>query len=539
MTLPVPLTISVNGERITQQTGSLAFRKEAVGGVQSITLNLDAPLATYAVNPFDTVKVMDARTAEVIAEGRVSDPGRSAGSDGQQWSVIALGPANHASDINLPLIYVDQSVSDGWRQVDRIAKGATWNQSTKPGSTSDTAPECQVFQFPEGFTVATNDDITSRYERIREAGMKVGLVALDVDGGSNDANYSNRVVMRTDGAGGGTSYTATLSTATSSQALVVVTDWSNGRNTVDLKLIYTGGGGAVANDNKWASFCNIIIRSMLLDATGADITTGYSLQYVTAHRVVNDLLGRCLPQYDGANAVVDSTNTYQIDSLAYPDGISPREVMEDLMLLEPAFYWTTGPNVTGNGYQFEWKAWPTTVRYEATLEDGGDFPITATELYNEVTVRWRDKRGRVRSNLRTAACPLLDDQGLTRRALLDVGDEIASTSGANRVGDNFLAAHQYPANAGTLNIARPIKDLTTGRMVAPHEIEPGELIRVRGVESYPDALNASSNDGQTVFRIWAMTYTSDANTAQLELDTYPRTTWAALAKLQRARPRKR
>ena len=359
------------------------------------------------------------------------------------------------------------------------------------------------------------------------------------DGGSNDANYQYKVYMRTDGAGGAAAYSANLSTATSSQALVVVTDFTNGRNTIDFKLFYSAAGFAVANDNKWASYGNILIRSMLLDATGADITTGYSLKYVTAARVVTDLLGRVLDQYDGASASIDTTNTYQIDSLAYPDGVSPREVFEDLMRFEPAYYWTTGPDVTGNGYQFWWKAWSTTVRYEATLEDGGDFPVSTTELYNQVTVRWRDNRGRVRSSVRTAACPLLDDQGLTRRAILDVGDEIASLNGAQRVGDNFLADHKYPANGGTLTVARPIRDLTTGRMVAPHEIEPGELIRVRGVESYPDALNASSNDGQTVFRIWAMTYTSDANTAQLELDTYPRTTWAALAKLQTKRPRKR
>ena len=539
MSLPVPLTVSIADKHVTAAVSGLQFRKEAVGGVVSINLTLSAPLSSLAVTAFDKCKVMDGRTAEVIAEGRISDPGRTAGTDGQRYSVAALGPATHADDIYLPLIYVDQTVTDGWRQVDRTVKHASYSQSTKPGSTSDTAPECIVFQFPEGLTVATNDDVTARYERIREAGMKVGLVAFDVDGGLNSVDYQAKVFLRTDGAGGAAAYSANLSTATSSQALVVVTDFTNGRNTIDLKLNYSGAGGTIPNDNRWLSFGNFIIRSMLLDATGADITTGYGLQYVTAARVVTDLLGRVLDQYDGAGASVDSTNTYQIDSLAYPDGVSPREVMADLMLFEPAFYWTTGPDVTGNGYQFWWKAWPTSVRYEATLEDGGDFPVSTTELYNQVSVRWRDNRGRVRSTLRTGACPLLDDQGLTRRAVLDVGDEIASYNGAVRVGDNFLADHLYPANSGTLTIKRPIRDLMTGRMVAPHEIEPGELIRVRGVESYPDALNASSNDGQTVFRIWAMTYTSDENTSVLELDTYPRTTWAALAKLQTKRPRKR
>ena len=155
MSLPVPLTVSIADKHVTAAVSAMQFRKEAVGGVVSINLTLSAPLSSLAVTAFDKCKVMDARTAEVIAEGRISDPGRTAGTDGQRYSVAAMGPATHADDMLLPLIYVDQSVGDGWRQVDRIAKAPTWTQSTKPGSTSDTAPECQVFQFPEGFTTST------------------------------------------------------------------------------------------------------------------------------------------------------------------------------------------------------------------------------------------------------------------------------------------------------------------------------------------------------------------------------------------------
>lgn len=230
----------------------------------------------------------------------------------------------------------------------------------------------------------------------------------------------------------------------------------------------------------------------------------------------------------------------QIDQMVYPDGISAREVLDDLMALEPAQFWTSGPSgITGSGYQFSWTLWPTTVRYEATMEDGGNFPTTTTELYNKVLVRWYDRRGRSRSTTRTGTCPILDAAGITRQAVVDVSNELGSLSNAQRIGDNFLAAHKYPPNGGVLNVARPIRDLYTGRMVDPFEIEPAELIRVRGVESYPDALNASSNDGQTVFRIWAMQYADSTNTSNLELDTYPRDTAQALARLQRMRNRKR
>jgi hypothetical protein len=161
------------------------------------------------------------------------------------------------------------------------------------------------------------------------------------------------------------------------------------------------------------------------------------------------------------------------------------------------------------------------------------------ELFNSVLVRWRDKHGRVRNTIRTGACQILDDAGITRQAVLDLGDDTGSSTNAQRVGDNFLSEHAYPKNAGSLAITRPIRDLITGGLVDPFQIEPGELIRVRGVESYPDSLNASSNDGQTVFRIWAMEYSAETNTARLDLDTDARTTANALRRLQKRRTRRR
>lgn len=540
MTLAVPLTVRIGDDHVTQKLKDLSFRREAVGGLQSISVSFDAPLSTLAVATLEKVYLFDARTAETIGEARVADLGRSASADGgQTWEIVAFGPAQHASDIMAPAVYVDQSITDGWRQVDRVTKGATWSQSTRPGSTTDAAAEAQVFQFPQGLTVGTSDEVTSRYERVREAGMKLGRLSVTVDGGANDTDYQTKVMVRTAGAGGGSVATANLSTASANVAAVVVTDWANGRNGIDLKFLRAVNTGAVANDNRWASFSSIVVRTLLLNQDGTEITTGYTQDYVLAHEVVEDLLGRRLPEFDGAGAIIDTSGTFQIDSLVYVDGVSPKEIFDDLMLLEPAFYWTTGPDTTGNGYAFEWKEWPTSVRYEATLEDGGNFPASAQELYNEVLVRYRDKRGRTRSLTVTGACPMLDAAGLTRRAEFDVGDEIHTPNGAQRVGDNFLAAHKYPPNAGTLSIARPIRDLTTGQMVQPFEIEAGELIRVYGIESFPDSLNASSNDGQTVFRIWAMNYASASNTAQLELDTYPRSTAAALAALQNRRTRKR
>jgi len=537
MTLQVPLAVSIDGVHVTQKTEGLAFRMEAVGGVMSISIGLSSPLTSFPAAAYTKCKVMDTRSATVIAEGRVSDPGRTADDGGQRHTVTCMGPAATASDINAPLLVIDQSMDDGWRRVKRAQNaGGDIGQSTKP--TTDTT-DAIVAQFSQGKTVDTDDVLAVRYERIRDADMRLGSVAYDWDAGRTDADFKARILGVLDNTpDGSAAASSNWNTAGGSHRIVYTTDFTIGRNQFDLEAYYSGAGTSPTTDRYWASFANIVIRSLLYDQAGGN--QGNAQDYVEADWVVEHLLGGgWLPQYDGAGASIDRTAAQQIDQMAYPDGISAREVLEDLMALEPAHFWTTGADITGNGYPFWWKLWPTTVRYEATLEDGGDFPTTSTELYTSVLVRWNDRRGRSRSTIRTGTCPTLDAAGITRKAVIDVSNELGSISNAQRIGDNFLASHKYPPNAGILNVARPIRDLYTGRMVDPFEIDPAELIRVRGVESYPDALNASSSDGQTVFRIWAMNYTAEGNIAQLELDTYPRNVAQALVRLQRRRERKR
>lgn len=539
----VPLSVRLGDSHITREVAAVAFRKEAVGGVRNIRLRLARPLDRVdQVTAYTRVRLYDSRSAEVVAEGRLTDLGRSAGADGQQWDEVAFGPLQHASDKTVPYIVIDQTLTEGWRQVDRATRGATVGVSQKPDMTADSDPDAIVVQFPQGLDVTTNSRGVWRYDAIRQASQKLGGFHYNWDTGITDANYQAQAVTRTDGGTGENAGSDNANTAGGSRQVVVVTDFTNGRNTVEVRLFRSGGAATIANDTTWASFDSILIRALLLNSSGAEVTTGYTTAYVLAHTVVNDMLGRFLgEQYDGPGATVDTTAAHQIQKCAYPDGATPAQVLDDMMALEPAHYWTTGPSNSAGKYAFEWKVWPTTVRYEITLEGGGQFPASGQELFNRATVRWVDSHGRVRNTPRTGACPNLDNATppIVRRARIDLGDEIGSLANAERVGDNFLADHKYPANAGKLTVDRPIRDLVTGAMVRPHEIVPGELIRVRGIESYPDALNASSSDGQTVFRIWTLEYNSDTDSAVLELDTYSRTTANAIANINRRRTRKR
>ena len=539
--MSLPLSVFIGTDHYTHRQSGLTFRKEAVGGCVSIGTTLIHPLDRTDIRHFDTVTVCDTRTADVIATAQVVDPGRSVSNEGQRWALTAQGPAVHAQDQQLPLVYITQSL-ESFRQVDRNNRGWSADVSTKPDDSSDGAPDGLLFHAPEGTTATAGNSATLRFDLVRDCDQYLGRISFDVDGGSIDTDYDLKLQSSVDGAGGSVHYTFSLSTAASTgNAEVVSTDFANGRNVFSFFLTRSSGTGKPSTDNKWAFVYNLIVRTRLMDETGADITAGasYGNDYVLAHEVVKDLLGRCLPEFDGPDAEIDEGAAFHIDSLTYPDGVTPAQVLDDLMAFEKAYRW----HVTPAG-QFRWEPWPTMVRYEATLEDGGDFPAAGQTLYNEVRARYRDKRGRTRSVTRTAAGVGVDDlylapAGKVRSALLDLGDEVGTNAGAGRRAENFLATHAAPANTGTLTIARPIRDLISGRMVDPWEIEPGELIRVNGVESYADALNADDRDGVAVFRIWAMDYASDSNAATLELDTYPRNVYGALKRLIERRKPKR
>ena len=537
-----PLTVRLGNAHITSEVAAVAFRKEAVGGVRNIRLRLARPLDRVdQVTAYSRVYIYDARTAETIAEARVSDLGRAAAaSDGQQWDLVAFGPLQHASDKQFPYIVIDQSL-ERWvfdRKTVEHAKVIYFEVG------ADSHGHMHI--PPTGATISTTYLSNASYRALFDAGQKLAALITTWRGGVADANYRAKIITQTGLSGSENSaYDAALGTGVTNKTVVVVTDFPNTDNVAQLRMKRdTSSTTATAND--WLKWNNLQVRAMLFDNAGTEITTGYTNAYVLAAEVVKDLLGRVLDQFDGTNAIVAGGAAHQIDQLAYPDGVTAAQVLDDLMDLEPAFYWTTGPSNSAGKYSFTWKAWPTTVRYEITLEDGGSFPASSQELWNRVLVRWKDAAGRVRNTFRpsattTRACAILDNATppVVREAILDLGDDTGSLANAQRTGDNFLSSHNVPSNAGSLAVSRPIRDLTTGALVRPHEIEPGELIRVRGVESYPDSLNASSNDGMTVFRIWTLEYDSDSDTSILELDTYSRTTANAIGRLIRRRNRKR
>lgn len=542
MSLNVPLTVRVLTSRaaraITADLRDLWFRETAVGGFAAARLSLDRPLATEPdeIAYYGQVSINAGST--VIWEGDLEDPGRSASGDGQVWDLVAMGPAAQTRDRVVPLIYVDKTLSD-LRRSDNITPGGTNSVTEDPGIGSGDA---LVLQLPSGLPLVTNSRVAVRYLRCTESGQKIARVDYAWDAGRTSASLKVELILRTAGGGSDVPRTQTFSTAGDVLAPKEIgTDWTSGRDIAEFRIIWVGGGVTVADDITWASIRDITVVATRYDKSGNELVTaaGYSANTVLASEVVADLLGRLLPGFDGANASI-ATTSYAITQLAYPDGVDAARVLEDLMRLEPGYRWAAGRRNPSTGkYSFIWTQWPTTVRYEADVTDGYGAPGSADGLYNAVTVRWKDSKGLIKATSRTSTVPVLTAASRTRTGFLDLGDNIGSLAEAQQAGDQWLADRQYPPNAGRLTIARPILDHVTGRMVQPYEIEPGYLIRVRGILPRIDALNATARDGVTVFRIWAKEYWASKAAAELELDSYPASTARALATLHQPPLRRR
>lgn len=531
MTLTIPLSVRLSTAKgdlhVTQGLHDLTFRSTAPGGYASATLTLSRPLALQPdeIADFGTVYVYDSRDGSTVWEGRIEDTGRSAGSNGEVWQLAATGPAAHALDRTISVIYADTSLN-GWDP------GA---QSAASVSVSKNDDDAIMMSIGNGTTFTNGAAGLAVYHSLEYTGQTLGRVIVRWVTGTASTNFEFRLGTSI-GTGGTVAVdvdTAAAIPGTLGGARGGSPAITAGHDTVRLRFARVTSDFTASNDTIWVEF-NPVVRGLIMDATGTDIVSGYALDTILASEVVNDLLGRLLPRYDGPNASVETT-AFGIDQLAYPDGANAQKILEDLMAIEPAYYWAAWESDQTGRNRFEWRSWPSEVRYEASVADGFDSPASAGEVYNAVSVRWRNALGVGRTTRTTQTVPALDAVGLTREYYIDLADEIGSTAIATQVGQMFLGEHQTPMNQGTLTVARPIIDFEQGRMVMPWEIKPGHLIRVRNVLPRVDALNATSRDGVTVFKIASVEFNASAVTASLELDSYSMTVARAVADLSKRR----
>lgn len=541
MPLSVRLRSATGVDRhITAEVDDLSFGSTSPGGYAECNLTLHRPLTFTPgeLGMFARLYVYDARG--VVWEGRLQDPGRTAGDDGEVYQVVAVGGVAHLQDRTQPYIIIDTNLdrlerrqaslehAKGEKRVDEDANGtpALW------------------LVVPTGTSWVNQATARMAYPHIRNAGQKLGAYTVSGDCGRNTTgNWRWQTVTRNPGGGGTIDRNVDFTTGgIAGSVREVGASFPDGDDQLEFHVQNVNASTLLGDDNTWAIFAHMSVTAKLVTKAGVELDSAYNYGngFVVGSEVVEDLLGRLLPEYDGANAVV-TVATYEIEQMAYPDGVTPAQVLEDVLGFEAAYtyhVWESNPD--NDKFSFEFIQWPTTVRYEADIIDGFSAPTSGNTIFDKVNVRYRDARGNVRTQGTTQTVQALVDAGFSRTAFLDLGDRTSSSANALRAGQQFLEEHRNPVNAGRLTIARKIVDLATGRMVNPWEIRAGALIRVRGVDAYPDALNAGGRDGVAVFKIAATSYSAGDNAATLDLDSYAPSvarTLAYLASRPLVRPR--
>jgi hypothetical protein len=477
--LAVRVNDGVTDRIVTRYCRGLKFTKVAPGGHQSLAFTMVLPRNTFnALNAADRAYVYDARTAKTIIEGYLENPTPNDGPDGQQFDVSAVGGMALANDETRALIYVDTDLSQ-WTKEPISAAGATVETMTDVAQVNTLK-----VQFPQGQLIANNAVASAVNMELQRAGMRLGGIHVVLTTGKTDANYTWEF--------------KTLSGSTIASTLVPspgTADWFVVDHFIDTDYFVLlcrriGASTNVADDQSWVAGSTISVVGRRMDRNGTLLNgaAGHlSATQVLASQIVEDLLGRLLTFCDPGTAQVDAT-TFGITRLAYPDGVKAAGVLNDLAVFEPGYLWEILETLDNGKHRFNYRAWPTTPRYEVSTRDDWKQRGSDVDLCNRILVNWTDGNGNAQSTPVTAASLGLVGIGLP---VDDLGARVkdadpitlpegkGSAANATRIGGQILTDKINPPKSGTILVRRPIIDQLTGNTVMPWEIEPGYICRVR------------------------------------------------------------
>lgn len=530
---------AVTGEVIDDLTYSAA----GVGGYDTLTLTLSRPLEGFArdVDPYVGVTVYDPATAEVLWDGTLIGSGRGNDRGAPLWELSAVGGRQHVTDLPQPIIYVDGRF-DQWERVDDFSTGNGVPNATveTTGGTGET-PGLRL-AFPRGIVAAPLALVTVRYPHLIASGQGIGRVSVTHFEGLTTVNAVQEIVVRTAALTGLFQDQDTWSTTPHDLVCSRPSVGSSIYKYVDYRTNLVVGG-TVNTDVTYSQATFIRVLGTRLDPDGTErIGSGqYNDNYVRPHEVVNDLLGRMLPLFDGTGATVDTTASAIIQQLAYENGVDAGQVFADLMAQAPTHRWAVWERNAAGKHRFEWVPWDTTVTIVADTADGLTSPGSTADLIDTVRVRWKNAQGRVSWSTFTQTNPILAAAGRRRTKLVDLGSDTGTAEAAAAAGQAALDDGLWPTNNGQLTVRRPVRDVVSGRMVHPRELPryAGRLIQLRDVEGYVSTLNPSDRDGSTVYRMAQVAYSARDRAATVTLDAFEDTVEAALIRAGRLQARQR
>jgi len=541
----IPLAVRVSNARydglITGYiVGGIRFQLNDPGGLgaASFTVSARQGFRSDMLQPYSRVYIYDKRTGDTIHEGDISHPGRVFGDGGALLEVQVEGGSERLNDWFGARIYCDSDFQPWTKTSDSLNATAVDGSADDRGGSGNDA---LTLAFDTSTHVETNYRVLGIYQRIAEAGQQMGRINYSWDAGMTNASWLIRLIVggpgsfaarsdsaSTAGSGGSAAYVGPSWDAPAAYAYLELIWTSNPSNTGDLDII-------------WASIFNLTVVAYLWLKDGTRRAGSAHNDYVTAVQVWEDMLGDPLllaGTFDGPGARLDTGLDFHFLQLAFPDGVTPQGVADEMMKMETNSTYIVGPSspVTGK-YTLTWLDRPTTVRYEVMVWadhlTNGTQPV---EQFNRSVIRWRSRTGNLRISVATQAIPEMDAAGRTRSAFQDLSDITGETANVAQANATALSDHRYPRNGGQVEVSRPIVDLFTGRRVMPWEIQPAYLIRQVGIDPTPDGLNATFPNGSTVCRIVSNEYDSGTGTATLTLDSFPLSLFKAIAQARKALP---
>lgn len=251
---------------------------------------------------------------------------------------------------------------------------------------------------------------------------------------------------------------------------------------------------------------------------------------LTVRGVVHDLMGRgfsSLVEFD-QNRVADGTawNTV-VDHAAWWDGVSAREVLEFCVAKAPGMWWGIFEPGPSGLPKFEIGRWDGPVRYviDPSVADvklsGGTGDLANRALVRYVGVIFKKAKtiwvAEVRANIKG-----LSESGIDRTMMVDLtGEGLMTPEDARIRGLAALAKAAKAKTAGSVTVSGPILDLIEGRMVEPWEVRGGAAAYIADATSSfsrAPSTAAVGADGESIFRIQAVSYDISSNSATLSLD---------------------
>lgn len=469
---------------VSEELTGFTYRSTAPGGFAGAQGKLWLSTEQFDIGPMSKLTITDARHAGVLWEGYLDNPGDSFDENGQAFDLSAQGAQTLVGDQAECLLYLDAQMSN-WRSDDRNDSRLAPSSEASAGAWPDTEQDALMLQFGSGSPVGKGDEARIIHDLADSCPMGVGGYSFRLKCGITANGYDVRVRLSNNT--GNQSQLGMDSTVQTFDNVVGSGTFPNPGDILKLVLRRIKGATNVGTDRIWAGFADPYVVGNRKDRHGNVVLDGSTdMTSIKASDVVEDLIYRMMPMIDPYRCWVDDSGTFEIDQLTYADPVRATGVLEDLELFEPDFQWRVGASNSQDLHEFRYVDWPTTPRYEISIQDGYEAPGGDTDLCNRIVVGYVGRRGQKRSKTITTwvpelggtpANPLSDRIRDADRIELD--EAVSSAANAQRIGEQVLRLKNNPPKAATANIARHVWDRKQGCLVAPWEIEPGFVARVR------------------------------------------------------------